>query len=150
MSRRTFAITFGFIFAMGLLGMWLGYTATDSGDFRRWGGMALLLAAAAALAIVFRRDLRFSPREAQIEWQRVRTRGRRRYLIVELLRSQLVLLPVLYIGAFELYKNRTWASVTRPQRWWIVAAAISAIFSLAEAIRWWRRQERRYSNGPSQ
>jgi hypothetical protein len=150
MSRKAFAIVYGCIVTLGLVGVWLGYTGSDSGDFRRWAGMALLLGAAVGLAIVFREDLRVSQREKHIAWQRLKTRGRGRYVIVQVLRSQVIWLPLLFGGALALYRNRTWPSFARPDRSWIVLAAISAAFSFVYSMTWWRRQERRYSSGPSQ
>jgi len=150
MSRKAFAIVYGCFVMLALLGAWLGYprTGSGSGDFRLLAGMVLILGAAVGLAIVFRRDLRTSPGEKQIEWRSIRAQGRARYVTVQILTSQLIWLPLVGGSALEIYRNRTWPAFTRPDWSWIALAAISAAFSFVYSMTWWRRQERRFSSGP--
>ena len=145
MSRTNLAIAYLLIVTSAILGVWLGSVATDSGDFRRWIGLTLLLGAVAGLVLIYRRDLRPSATEKELEWQRIKAKGKVRYVVVQILFSQLVWLTVLLEGLFQFYKYGTLRSLSLPPWWWMVMAGICAPFAFVYSVTWWRRQERKHS-----
>jgi hypothetical protein len=147
MSRMNLAISYLLIITMGILGLWLGSVSVDSGDVRRWIGLMLLLCAVGGLVLVYRRDLRLSAKEKELEWQRIKSMGKVRYVVGQVLLSQLVWLPLLIGRLFEIYKYGTWSSASLPPWWWVVLAALGAPLAFIYSMSWWHRQERKYSDG---
>jgi hypothetical protein len=142
MSRTRLAFAYLIIVTLGILGVWLGSLAVDSGDVRRWLGLTMLLGAVFGLVVIYRRDLRPSEREKEIEWQRIRARGTLRFVLTQVLLSQIVWFPMICGGAYELYKTPTWSALTLPPWWWFALAAIGAVFSFVWSLTWWQRQGR--------
>ena len=138
MSRIRFALMSLTVVMFGILGVWLGSASVDSADIRRWLGLSFLLVGFFGLVVIYRRDLRPSHREKEIEWQRIKACGKFRLVLNQLLWSQVVWLPVLFGGVYELYQTR---AVTLPPPWWLVLAAISAAFSFVWSLTWWRRHD---------
>ena len=147
MSRTNLAISYLLIVTLAISGLWLGSASVDSGDARRWIGLTLLLCAVAGLLLVYRRDLRLSAREKELEWQRIKGKGKVRYVVGQVLLSQLVWLPLLFGGLFDIYRYGTWHSVSLPPWWWMVLAALGAPMAFIYSMSWWHRQERKYSDG---
>ena len=146
MSRRNLAFAYIIIVTLGILGVWLGSVAADSGDIRRWLGLTMLLGAVCGLVVIYRRDLRPSEREKEIEWQRIRARGKLWFVLMQVLLSQVVWFPILFSGAYEFYKTRTWSALTLPPWWWFGLAVMGAVFNLIWSLTWWQRQERSRAN----
>lgn len=145
MSRTNLAIGYLLIVTLALFGVWLGSVATDSTDFRRWLGLTLLVAAFIGLVLIYRRDLRPSAEEKEFEWQHVKTNGKIRYVVIQVLSSQLVWLPLLIQWVLEVYKDGWQSEHYLPPWWWVVLAASGAPFAFVYSMSWWRRQERKYS-----
>ena len=146
MSRTNLAINYLLIVTLAILGLWLGSVSVDSGDVRRWIGLTLLLCAVGGLVLIYRRDLRPSVREKEIAWQRIKAKGKLRYVVGQVLLSQLVWLPLLFGGLFDIYKYGTWHYVPWPPWWWMVLAALGAPIAVIYSMSWWHRQERKYSD----
>ena len=142
MSRTSLAFSYLVIVTLGLLGVWLGSLAVDAGDIRRWLGLVMLLGAVFGLVVIYRRDLRLSEREQEIQWQRIKARGKFRFVLRQVLLSQVVWFPMVFGGAYQLYRTRTWGALTLPPWWWFVLAAIGAVFSFVWSLTWWQRQGR--------
>ena len=146
MSRKSLAFSYLIIVTLGILGVWLGSLAVDSGDIRRWLGLVMLLGAVFGLVVIYRWDLRPSEHEQETHWQRIKARGKFRFVLGQVLWSQVVWFPVLFGGAYQLYRTRTWGALTLPPWWWFVLAAIGAFFSLVWSLSWWQRQGRVHAN----
>ena len=146
MSRTNLAISYLLIVTLAISGLWLGSVSVDSGDVRRWIGLTLLLCAVGGLMLVYRRDLRLSAREKELVWQRIKAKGKVRYVVGRVLSSQLVWLPLLFGGLFDIYTYGTWRSVSLPPWWWMVLAALGAPMAFIYSMSWWHRQERKYSD----
>ena len=117
MSRTNLAIAYLLIVILGIIGVWFGSVAFDSGDFRRSLGFTLLIGAAVGLVIVYRRDLHPSQQEKRIQWQRIKAKGKVRYVLAQILWTQVVWLPIFLGGLLEIYKNGTWGLLSLPP-WW--------------------------------
>jgi hypothetical protein len=146
MSQTNLAIAYFFIVILGITGVWFASVAVDSGDFRGWLGFTLLLGAAVGLVIVYQRDLRPSLQEKRIEWQRIKAKGKVRYVLAQILWTQVVWLPIFLGGLLEIYKNGTWGLHSLPPWWWVVLALLGAPFALVYSVVWWGRQEQKYSD----
>lgn len=147
MSRTNLAISYLLIVTLAILGLWLGSVSVDSGDARRWIGLTLLLCAVGGLVLVYRRGLRLSAKEKELQWQRIKAKGKVRYVISGVLLSQSVWLPLLFGSLFEISKYGTWRSASLPPWWWVVLAALGAPIAFIYSMIWWHRQERKYSDG---
>jgi len=146
MSRTNLAISYLLIVTLAILGLWLGSVAADSGDVRRWMGLVLLLCAVGVLVLVYRRDLHPSASEKELQWRRIKSKGKVRYVVGQVLLSQLVWLPLLFGGFFDMYKYGTWRSVSLPPWWWMALAALGTPVAFIYSMSWWHRQERKYSD----
>jgi len=145
MSRTNLAIGYLLIVTLGILGVWFGSVSVDSGDFRRWLGLTLLLGAAVGLVFMYQRDLRPSQQEKWVEWQRIKAKGKARYVLAQMFWTQVVWLPIFLGSLFEIYKNGPGHPLLLPPWWWVVLAIMGAPFAFVYSVVWWRRQERNYS-----
>jgi hypothetical protein len=108
-------------------------------------GLTLLLGAAVGLVIVYQRDLRPSQQEKWVQWQRIKAKGKTRYVLTQMLWTQVVWLPIVLGSLFEIYKNGLGYSRSLPPWSWVVLAITGAPFAFVYSVVWWRRQERKYS-----
>jgi hypothetical protein len=140
-SRYRLTIYYSIIIALGGLGVWLGSVAEDSTELRRWLGLASLLVAAVLLFAIYPREFRISKYEQELQWRRIRSQGRWRFILKEVLLSQLVLLPFLFGSLYNLFSLGEWSPL--PWWWWLLAA-IGAVASFKWSLDWWRLQERKH------
>ena len=148
MSRTTVATSYLTIVSLGLIGVWLGSIAVNSTDIRRWLGLVALTGAVVGMVVMYLRHVRPSEREKRTQWQLIRSRGKARFVLRQLLVSQVVWFPMLFGAAYELYKTGSLTASFVSSRWWYIIAAANALCSVAWSLAWWRRQEktRRPSN----
>jgi hypothetical protein len=130
------------IVTLGIIGVWLGSVAVDSTDIRRWLGLVALIAAGVGIVVMYLRHVRPSEREKQIQWQQIRSRGKARFVLRQVLVSQVVWFPILFGAAYELYRTGSLTASSAPPRWWYIIAAANALFSVAWSLTWWHRQEK--------
>src|SRR6185295_9137613 len=104
MSPRVVATRYSTIIILGLVGVWLGSVAVDSTDMRRWVGLATLLAAVVGLVVMYLCHVRPTKHETEIAWKQTWSRGRLRFVLRQVLVSQVVWFPILFGAAYELYK----------------------------------------------
>jgi len=142
MSRSFVATTYLTIIILGFVGGWFGSVATDFTDFRFWVGLVALIAAVVGVVVVYLRHVRLSQREKGIAWEHIRSRGRLRFVLRQLVVSQLVWLPLLFGAAYELYKTRSVTVLSSSSRWWYIIAVANGFFSLVWSLASWHRQEK--------
>jgi len=129
MSPRVVATSYSTIIILGLVGVWLGSVAVDSTDMRRWVGLATLLAAVVGLVVMYLCHVRPTKHETEIAWKQTWSRGRLRFVLRQVLVSQVVWFPILFGAAYELYKTRSLTALSAPSRWWYVIAPVT-LFSV--------------------
>src|ERR1051325_7447288 len=127
MARSIVATTYLTIVILGFVGVWLGSVAIDSTDIRRWLGLAALIAAVAGMVVMYLRHVRPSRREKEIAWELIRARGKRRFVLRQVLVSQVVWFPILFGAAYELYRTGSLTALASPPRLWYIIAAANAI-----------------------
>jgi hypothetical protein len=142
MSRTTVATSYLTIVTLGLVGAWFGSVAVDSTDVRLWLGAVALIAAVVGMVVVYLRHVRPSERKKEIAWQQIRSRGKARFVLRQLLVSQVVWFPTLFGAAYELYQTGSLTRASAPPRWWYIIAAANGLFSVAWSLTWWHRQEK--------
>ena len=145
MSGKAFALWFTPFFALGLVGVWLFGGHQHSG-IRFAAGLCLTLGAIAGLLITFRRDLWTPEAEKRAEWAKARARGRRNYVMREVLKALTCLLVTVatIIGgqlAWGLPKEAVWSTA----RMYGSIAAITAPLAILHSLWLWRRQEKKYA-----
>src|SRR5207244_10436084 len=126
MSWKSRTLTSMSIVIVGLFGVWIGSQTDVSEDLRFWVGLTVFIIAFAGLIVMSRRDLRPSEQDKMIEWQQIKARGRARYVLIQILLSQVVWLPVLFGYLFGIFTTRTWRSMSSPPWWWMLLAVTAA------------------------
>jgi hypothetical protein len=124
------------------VGGWFGSVATDFSDFRFWVGLAALIAAGVAMVVVYLGHVRLSRREKEIAWKHTRSRGKLRFVLRQLVVSQLVWLPLLFGAAYDLYKTGSLTGLSRSSRWWYIIAVANGFFSLVWSLASWHRRDK--------
>jgi hypothetical protein len=142
MSSAVVTTSYLTIVIIGVVGVWLGSVAVDSTDMRRWIGLAALIAAVVGMVVMYMRHVRPTQREKEIAWEQIRSRGKRQFVLRQVLVSQAVWFPILFGAAYELYKTGSLTALSTPPRWWYVIAASNAVFSFVWSLASWRRQEK--------
>ena len=142
MSRKSLALWYALIVALGILGVWLGSVAHDSSDVRRWLGLAALLGAVSVLVVVYHRDLRQSERDKEFDWHRAQAHGKTRFILTRLVLSQVVWLPEVTVAVGHLLQTGSLRGLSAPQPSAYLFAVAAAVFSVTWSLFWWHRQER--------
>lgn len=146
MSEKNFALAYTPLMVLGFLGVWLGFQTDDPTDFRFWFGFIMVLGAVLGLIVVFRRDLRPTKQEKSIEWKRIESKGKLRFVLIQVLLSEVGMLPLLATDLFEVYQRDMSRASLQALSWLLIIAILVAVFSCLWAVMWWHSQERRYAN----
>jgi hypothetical protein len=139
MSQKKFAIAYFVALSLGLMGVWLLSIAIDIADLRFWVSL-ILFSSALVILFVLGRDLRPSAEEQSIAWKRLKSKGRIRYVLSQVLLSQMVWLPILFFRVTA----GAWRLSFVPPTWWVVLAVMGVPIALVYSRIWWAHQERKY------
>ena len=119
---------------LGLLGLWLG------SHLQFWLGLIVFLGATTGFVVMFHRDLHLTEQERRMGWKRVEDKGKLRFVIRQVLLSELALLPLLAADLLNSYRN----GASWNPRWFLTMCALMAGCIALSSLAWWYVQERRY------